>query len=387
MNNFTFYNPTRIIFGKDVEKGVGGEVAKYSKKVLFHYGGQSIKKSGLYDTVVQSLEESGVAFVELGGAQPNPRLALVHEGIELCRRENVDFVLAVGGGSVLDSAKAIALGVPYEGDVWDFFEGKAEAEKALPVATILTIPAAGSEASDSCVITNEETRRKLGLSTEHNYPVFSYLDPKFCLTLPKNQIVNGISDMMSHIMERYFSNTKKTDLTDELCESTLRTIIQNAYLLRADDQNLDAWAEIMFAGYLAHNGLLGMGRTEDWASHNIEHELSAYYDIAHGAGLSIITPAWMKHVYSQNVPLFAQFAQRVFGVNDTLRDPDALARHGIACLERFYEDMGLPTRMSQIGLDGSDIDAMAAGASREGGLGNLKKLSTDDIKAIYRLAL
>ncbi len=387
MNSFTFTNPTRIIFGRDVEKNVGAEIAPHARKVLFHYGGQSIKKYGLYDVIVESLNDAGVEFVELGGVKPNPRLSLVQEGIALCRKENIGFILAVGGGSVIDSSKAIALGVPYSGDVWDFFDGTANPAECLPLATVLTIPAAGSEASNSAVITYEEKTLKRSVGTDLIYPKFSFLDPKLCMTLPKDQIVNGVSDMMSHIMERYFSNTPHVDLTDSLCEAALRTIIGNAYKLKADDQDYDAWAEIMLSGYTAHNNTLGMGRTEDWACHGIEHELSAEYDIAHGAGLSIITPAWMKHVYAHNIPLFAQFAQNVFNVQGSLRDLESIARQGIESLEHFYQHMELPIRLSQIGLDGSAIEVMAKRASREGGLGHFKKLSTEDITAIYKLAL
>ncbi len=265
MNSFTFTNPTRIIFGRDVEKNVGAEIAPHARKVLFHYGGQSIKKYGLYDVIVESLNDAGVEFVELGGVKPNPRLSLVQEGIALCRKENIGFILAVGGGSVIDSSKAIALGVPYSGDVWDFFDGTANPAECLPLATVLTIPAAGSEASNSAVITYEEKTLKRSVGTDLIYPKFSFLDPKLCMTLPKDQIVNGVSDMMSHIMERYFSNTPHVDLTDSLCEAALRTIIGNAYKLKADDQDYDAWAEIMLSGYTAHNNTLGMGRTEDWA--------------------------------------------------------------------------------------------------------------------------
>ncbi|MGB2579374.1 hypothetical protein AAIR98_001293 [Elusimicrobium simillimum] len=387
MNNFEFYSPTRIIFGKGTEKEIGGRIAKYSSKVLLHYGGGSIKKSGLYDAVVKSLKEAKVDFVELGGVQPNPRLSLVHKGIELCRREGVEFILAVGGGSVIDSAKAIALGVDYEGDVWDFYLRKAVPQAALPVATILTIPAAGSESSQSTVITNEETSMKIGLGTHLVRPVFSILNPEFCFTLPKEQVGNGVCDMMAHIFERYFTNTKHTELSDKLCEGALKAIINNAPKVVKNIKDYDAWAEIMWAGNLAHNSLFGMGREEDWASHGIEHAISAVHDIAHGAGLSIVFPAWMKYVYKHNPAIFAQFAVNVWGVTDALRDTEAVALKGIEMTETFFKSIGLPVRLSEVNVGEKDFEVMASKATSFGPLGSFVKLSKEDVKEIYRLAL
>jgi alcohol dehydrogenase YqhD (iron-dependent ADH family) len=318
MLNFDFCNPTRIVFGKDTEKQIGELIQPYGKKVLLHYGSSSIKKSGLYDSVTVSLKAQGVSFVELGGVVPNPRVSLVREGIRLCKAEGVDMILAVGGGSVIDSAKAIAVGVFYDGDVWEIYEQGKVVEKALPVATILTIPAAGSESSISSVISNEEKQMKTGVNNPLTRPVFSVMNPELFFTLPKNQIANGIADMMSHIFERYFTNTVNTDLTDGLCESALKTIMRNAAIVSLNPKNYDAWAEIGFSGSLAHNGFLGLGREQDWACHGMEHQLSAFYDIAHGAGLAVLTPGWMRYVYKDNIDMFVQFAVNVMGATVNL---------------------------------------------------------------------
>ena len=391
MLNFNYYNRTRIIFGKNEHKDVGSFIDSSVKKVLFHFGGQSIKKSGVYEEVINSLKTNGIEYVELGGVKPNPRVSLVREGIELCRKENVDFILAVGGGSVIDSAKAIAIGVNYEGDVWDFYANGAKIEKALPVATILTIPAAGSESSTGSVITNEEEQLKLACGDELLRPIFSIINPELYFTLPQNQIANGVSDIMSHIMERYFTNTTNTDLTDGLCETTLKTVMKNGLILKKDNKNYDAWAEIGFAGNIAHNGLLGLGREQDWASHDIEHELSAIYDVAHGAGLSVITLAWMKYVYKTNLSMFVQFAVNVMGVEGNFRDQDAIALEGINRLKEFYIKMGLPVTLKELGIDESNLEIMAKKATnftngKEALLGGFKKLNWEDVLAIYNLA-
>lgn len=391
MLNFNYYNRTRIIFGKDTHKDVAKYIDSSVKKVLFHFGGQSIKASGVYDEVINSLKSKNIEFVELGGVKPNPRVSLVREGIELCRKENIDFILAVGGGSVIDSAKAIAIGVDYEGDVWDFYEKGIEIEHALPIATILTIPAAGSEASTGTVITNEEKQLKLSCGSELVRPVFSIMNPELYFTLPENQIANGVSDMMSHIMERYFTNTSNTDLTDGLCETTLKTIMRNGLILKKDNKNYDAWAEIGFAGNIAHNGLLGLGREQDWASHGIEHELSAIYDVAHGAGLSVVTLAWMKYVYSTNPSMFVQFAVNVMGVEGNLRDEESVILEGIERLKEFYIKMGLPVTLGELGIDETNLEIMAKKATnfengQESPIGGFKKLSWEDVLAIYKLA-
>lgn len=391
MLNFDFHIPTRIVFGKDTYRQIGELLKPHAKKVLLHYGGASCKKSGLYDAVVAALRKSNLEVVELGGVVPNPRLSLVHEGIALCRKEGVDVILAVGGGSVIDSAKAIAIGVKYEGDVWDVYEQAKPITDALPVATILTIPAAGSESSSSSVITNEEKQRKVGYGSDHLRPLLSVMDPQLFFTLPKNQIANGVADMTSHIFERYFTNTIQTDLTDGLCETTLKTIMKNALLVIADPGNYDAWCQVGFGGTVAHNDLLGLGRAQDWACHGMEHELSAMYDVAHGAGLAVLTPAWMQYVYKTNTPLFVQFAVNVMGVEGSYREPEAIVLEGIARLREFYGKMGLPATLSDLGIGTDNLESMAKKATGkafgdEKPLGGLKKLYWQDVLAIYRLA-
>ncbi|MDU3804147.1 iron-containing alcohol dehydrogenase [Paraclostridium bifermentans] len=392
MLNFDYQNRTRIIFGKDEHKNIGKLIKPYASKVLFHFGGQSIKKSGVYEDVINSLLENQIDFVELGGVKPNPRLSLVNEGIELCRKEKVDFILAVGGGSVIDSAKAIAIGVPYSGDVWDFYCKDIEIKEAIPVSTILTIPAAGSESSTGTVITNEEKQLKLSCGCELLRPLLSIINPELYFTLPKNQIANGISDMMSHIMERYFTNTSNTDLIDGLCESTLKTIMRNGSIIINDNKNYDAWAEIALSGNIAHNGLLGLGREQDWASHKIEHELSAIYDVAHGAGLSVITPAWMKYVYKENMPMFEQFAINVMGVESGAKSQEEIINEGIEKLKSFYKKLELPTSLKELNIDESNLELMAKKSTnfkdgKEVLIGGLKKLNWEDVLAIYNLAL
>ncbi len=391
MLNFDFYSPARLLFGRGEEERIGALLKPHAKKVLLHYGGGSIKKSGLYDRVVKSLDDAGIAFVELGGVKPNPRLALVHEGIALCKKEGVDLILAVGGGSAIDSAKAIAMGVYYDGDIWEVYEEGKEVEKALPVAIVLTIPAAGSEASGDTVITNEEKQLKYGYGSPHLRPLLSIVNPALFFTLPKNQIANGVADMMSHVFERYFTNTLHTDLTDALCEATLKTIMRNAPLVLADPTNYDAWSEVGFSGTVAHNGLVGMGRQQDWACHGMEHELSAIYDVAHGAGLAVLTPAWMTYVYKDNIPMFTQFAIEVMGVDGSLRDPEALILEGIDRLRRFFRRMGLPGTLQALGIGPEHLELMAKKATGaafgdEHPIGGLKKLFWQDVLAIYKLA-
>lgn len=392
MLNFDYQNRTRIIFGKNEHRNIGKLIKPYANKVLFHFGGQSIKKSGVYEDVINSLLENQIDFVELGGVKPNPRLSLVNEGIELCRKEKVDFILAVGGGSVIDSAKAIAIGVPYNGDVWDFYCKDIEIKEAIPVATILTIPAAGSESSTGTVITNEEKQLKLSCGCELLRPLLSIINPELYFTLPKNQIANGISDMMSHIMERYFTNTSNTDLIDGLCESTLKTIMRNGSIIINNNKNYDAWAEIALSGNIAHNGLLGLGREQDWASHKIEHELSAIYDVAHGAGLSVITPAWMKYVYKENPHMFEQFAINVMGVESTSKSQEEIINEGIEKLKLFYKKLELPTSLKELNINESNLELMAKKSTnfkdgKEILIGGLKKLNWEDVLAIYNLAL
>jgi alcohol dehydrogenase YqhD (iron-dependent ADH family) len=336
------------------------------------------------------LEAAGVSYVELGGVRPNPRLSLVKEGIEICRRENIDFILAVGGGSAIDSAKAIAVGIPYDGDVWDLYSGKAVAQKSAGVGVVLTIPAAGSESSDSSVITNEDGDIKRGLTTDVFIPKFAILNPELTMTLPTYQTACGLADMLAHVMERYFTNVPAVDLSDKLCEALMRSIVKNGPIAVREPQNYDVRAEVMWCGTLAHNNLAGMGRVGDWASHAMEHELSTgIYDMAHGGGLAIIFPAWMKYVYEHNVARFAQFAVNVFGAFYDFAAPERTALAGIERLEQFFASLGLPTRFT--GLDLPDLEKnipmMAQKASSRGPIGNFVKLSVVDIEKIYRSAL
>lgn len=389
MDNFEFLSPTKIIFGKGVESKVGVETKKMGRKVLLHYGGGSIKKHGLYDKVVKALTEVGVGFIELSGVKPNPRLGLVHEGIRLCREQKVEAILAVGGGSVIDSAKAIGVGVPYEGAVWDFYAGITEPQATLPVGIVLTIPAAGSEASKSSVITNEDGWLKRGLNVDLIRPIFAIMNPEITFTLPSYQTVCGVADIMAHIMERYFTNVKYVDVTDRLCEGLLKSLITNAPVVIEEPANYDARAEIMWAGTLAHNDLLTTGRIGCWGAHNIEHELSAIYDVPHGAGLSVIFPAWMKYVYHHDPDRFVQFAVRVWNVEMNFDQPELTILEGIERMTKFFSGIGLPTTLQELGIPADRLEEMADKASNSGTkkLGNFVKLNREDILAIYKLAL
>jgi alcohol dehydrogenase YqhD (iron-dependent ADH family) len=394
MNDFDYLAPTRHIFGRGAEKRVGEVLSSYGlKKALLHYGGQSVVGSGLLERVRGYLTAAGIQFAELGGVKPNPRLSLVYEGIDVVKNEGCDFILAVGGGSVIDSAKAIGAGYYYDGDVWELYETFTPPERILPVASVLTIPAAGSETSDGSVITNEGKQMKLGFGAKAFRPLVSFVNPELFFTLPKSQIANGVSDMIAHVFERYFTQTTHTDLTDSLCEATIKTIMKNGPKLIGDPTDYDAWAEIGFAGSFAHVGLLGMGRAEDWATHNIEHELSAIYDIAHGAGLAILFPAWMKYVYNENVPMFLQFAVNVMGVPSGFRDPDTAIADAIDRLQTFYKRMGLATTLTEIGIEGDKLETMAKKATfvyygkPEQPQGSFKTLYWQDVLEIYKLAL
>jgi len=391
MINFYFQIPTKIYFGKDEESNIGAYLKPYAKKILLHYGGGSIKSSGLYDRVCASLKEAGIAWVELGGVVPNPRVPLVREGVELCRKENVELVLAVGGGSAIDSAKAIAAGAVYDGDVWELFANLVPTGKALPVATILTIPAAGSESSKVSVISNDDTLRKTGYHDEAIRPVFSIINPALFFTLPREQIGYGVADIMSHILERYFTNTSNTDVTDEMCEGVLRAIIKNAVKAYDNPEDYDAWCEIGFAGALAHNDLLGRGRLEDWACHGMEHELSAIYDVAHGAGLAVVTPFWMDYVWHRNPAMFVQFAQNVMGVA-AHRDAEAMIAEGIARLREFFQKLELPATLTDLEIGSDRLEEMAkkttgAWFGKENPKGNFSKLLWEDVLEIFKAAL
>lgn len=385
MKNFSYHNYTNIVFGKDTEQKAGALTAELGQKVLLHYGGGSVKQSGLLGRVKASLDAAGMAYVELGGVKPNPCLGPVKEAIELCRREGVDCILAVGGGSVIDSAKAIAAGVPYAGDVWDFFSGKAKLERdALPLGVVLTIPAAGSESSFNMVITKEEGLLKRGAAGAYLRPRFAILNPELTYSLPFYQTACGVSDILAHIMERYFTHTENVDVSDRLCEALMRSVINTAPRLKENSADYAARAEIMWAGTLAHNGLLGLGREEDWGSHGIEHELSAIYDIAHGAGLSIIFPAWIKYVNHLNPARFMQWAVRVWDVDLAFGDGQAVIDEGVRRLEEFYRRMELPVRLSEIGIDDARFGEMAQKCAPRG---VFMRMNAGDIENIYRLAL
>ena len=389
MNNFEYCNPTKILFGRNSEAKVGVETAAYSKKILLHFGGGSIKASGLYDRVTASLKAAGVEWIELGGVKPNPRLSLVHEGVRLCKEHQLGLVLAVGGGSVIDSAKAIAMGAVIDHDVWDFYLGKGAPKAALPVATVLTIPAAGSESSTGTVITKEEGWLKRAVNSELIYPRFSVLNPELPMTLPPFQVACGAMDISAHLMERYFTNVKNVSFTDRLIEGTLKTIIRQAPLILKNPKDYDAWSEFMWAGTIAHNNLLNTGRIGDWASHDIEHEISGIYDVAHGAGLAVVFPAWMKHVLHHDLDRFVQWAVRVWNVELDVFNPEAVAREGIARMEAFFQSLGLGTRMADLGITDDRIDEMADkctdGNTRT--VGNFVKLDRDAVAKVLRLAV
>jgi len=387
MDNFIFQSPTRIIFGKDTELEVWKETKKFAGKVLLQYGGSSIKKYGLYDRIIKSLKKEDIEVFELWGVKPNPRLDLVHEGIKICRDNNINFILAVGGGSAIDSAKAIACGVNYGGDVWDFYSTGKKAENVLPVGVVLTIPAAGSEASNGSVITKEEGLLKKAYVAESIRPVFAILNPELTFTLPKKQTLYGISDIFAHGLERYFTNTKNVDFSDRLMEGAFRSLINNTYIVLEKPTDYAARAEIMWIGLVMHNGLFGAGREEDWGSHMIEHELSAMYDIAHGAGLSIVFPAWMKYVYKHDVNRFAQFAVRVFGAEAYFNDIERTALEGIKRLESFYKEIGLPTKLRDVNIPDTMLEEMAKKGTSGGPLGNFVKLEKKDVLNILKMTV
>ncbi len=391
MNNFTFYSPTYFVFGKDEENNAGKYVKRFGgSKVLIHYGGGSVVRSGLLERVKNSLQEQGIASVELGGVKPNPRSGLVYEGIELCRKENVDFVLAVGGGSTIDSAKAIAAGTVYEGDFWDFYMGKP-VTKALPVGTILTIAAAGSEGSPDSVITKEEGMLKRGASGEAYRPVFSILNPALTQTLPAYQTACGITDIMAHLFERYFTNTRDVEVTDRVIEGLLMTMIHEAPKVIADPNDYQARANIMWAGMIAHNNCCGVGRDQDWASHALEHELSALYDCAHGAGLAVVFPAWMEYTMHHDVMRFAQVASRVWGCPMDFQNPEVTAKAGILAFRNFLKSIGMPQSITEFGGKEEDVSYLAHtaayGNGNGGRLGSFVSLSEEDMANIYQRML
>ena len=388
MDNFVFDGASRVIFGKGAENGLAGEIKRFGgKKVFLHYGMGSVKKSGLYDKVIKLLKDGGLDIVEQGGVKPNPVLSHVREGIKICRDAKADFVLAVGGGSVIDSAKAIAVGVPYDGDVWDFAESKVAPKTAIPIGVILTIPAAGSETSRYSVITNEDGMWKRDLVNENLElirPKFAILNPELTLTLPPFETACGAVDILAHVMERYFSRTKNVDLSDKLCEAVMKSVIKSGPIVVKEPGNYDARAEIMWAGSVAHNDLIGMGRGWDFVSHRIGVELSAMYDIAHGASLSIAFPAWMKYMYKLYPVIFAKFAVNVWNVDTDFDSLENLALEGIKRLEDFYKEINMPVRLSNVNIPADKFDEIAEKCDK---IGNIKKTDKKDILEILKLAL
>ncbi len=389
MNSFTFYAPTLFAFGEGEEQRTGELVRRFGgTKVLLVYGGASAKRCGAYDPVTASLKEAGIPWVELSGVQPNPRSGKVYEGIELCRKEGADFLLAIGGGSAIDTAKAIGFGVPYDGDFWDLVAGKLPIEKSLPVGTVLTIAAAGSEGSDSCVITKEEGNLKWGIPrVDVVRPKFSILNPAFTCSLPPFQTACGACDMMIHVLERYFTPTADVGLTDRLCEAVLKTVLDAAPRAIADPADLSARGELMWAGTLAHNNSCGVGRVQDWASHQIEHELSAFYDCAHGAGLAVVVPAWMTFALNNTDPIrFARFAVNVMGCEMDYERPDRTAWEGIRRLREFFRSLGLPVTLSELGAKASDIPAIVEHRKEKGfPFGGYVEIGPREMEEILRL--
>ena len=394
MQNFEFYARTKYIFGKGTENQAGSETALHAKRILLHHSGGHAVRSGLIDRIKESLKKAGIEWTELSGVQPNPRLSLVYKGIEIVKKERLEFILAVGGGSAIDSGKAIALGAVNDGDVWDFFERKRKASHSLPLGSVVTIPAAGSESSNSCVITDERGPFKRGCNFECNRPVFAILNPELTFSLPPYQTACGIVDMLTHIMERYFTRETNVELVDELCEGAMRAIIRNARrVFSGGEDNYDARAEIMWAAALAHNNIFGTGRTHDWASHAMDHELSALFDIAHGAGLSIMYPAWLKYCINEDIKnglqpaRFARFAAKVWGVDGAFYDMGQAALEGVFRMENFFKSIALPIRFSDAQLDQKRIPEMVGRAMKFGPIGNYYKLDETAVEAIYRLAI
>ena len=388
MDNFTFYSPTCFVFGKDTESQAGSLVKRFGgTKVLIHYGGGSAVRSGLLDRVKASLDEAGIPYALLGGVKPNPRSGLVYEGIDLCRKEKIDFVLAVGGGSVIDSAKAIAAGTIYDGDFWDFYSGKY-IEEALPVGTVLTIAAAGSEGSPDSVITKEEGMFKRGATGDAIRPRFSILNPALTQSLPAYQTAAGITDIMAHLYERYLTNTAEVEVTDRLIEALLLTMVHEGPRVIENPDNYDARANIMWAGMMAHNNSCGVGRSQDWNSHNIEHELSALYDCAHGAGLAVTLPAVFHYVMNHDVMRFAQAAVRVWGCQMDFAHPEVTASQGIEKMREFFISIGMPRTMTELGGKEEDIPALVQalcyGDGRTGSISGFVTLNEEDCARIYK---
>lgn len=389
MDNFTFYSPTEFVFGRGAVGSTAALLREYgASRVLMVWGGGSAERSGLLHALREQLSEAGVPFTEMSGVKPNPTDDLVYEGIDKCRADGVDFLLAVGGGSVIDTAKAIAAGVRYDGDFWDFFAGKATVAEALPVGVVLTIPAAGSEGSGNTVITKLDGLHKLSLRTPKALrPRFSVMDPELTYTLPAWQTACGVTDMMAHIMERYFTNTRGTEVPDRMCEGVLKAIIEVAPVAMERPRDYDARANLMWAGTVAHNGTCGVGCEEDWASHYMEHEISALYNVSHGAGLAVVFPAWLTFMARHHTERVAQWARRVWGVGDG--DGQEVAMEGVTHFKSFLKSIGMPTTFAQLGIEEPDIDKLVAKLHENKGtlVGNYVKLDRHATRAIYELCV
>jgi alcohol dehydrogenase YqhD (iron-dependent ADH family) len=393
MKDFTYYAPTRIVFGKESEEKLPQLIQQYGgKKVLVHYGGGSAKRSGLLDKVFTMLDDAGIAYVELGGVVPNPVLSLVKEGIDLCQKEKVDFILAVGGGSVIDSSKAIGYGVGYDGDVWDFWDGKAVPQSCLPIGVVLTIPAAGSEMSSSCVITNEDGMLKRGVNSDLCRCKFAIMNPERTYTLPPFQTAAGATDIMMHTMERYFSKYEDAMLTDAIAEALLRTVMKATKAVLAKSDDYTSRAAIMWAGSLSHNDLTECGTEKDFACHKLEHELSGLFGVTHGAGLAAIWGSWARYVMNRHMDRFVKFATEVMGVpKDHIEKPLATAMAGVRNLENFFHEIGMPTNIPElIGREATEeeIQKLVDKCSRGGKItiGAMEVLKAEDMTAIYQMA-
>lgn len=381
MENFNFISPTKIVFGKDSHLDVGKLVGGYSKKILLHYEGDGslIKKLGIYEKVLNSLKKENIEIIELGGVVPNPRLSLVNEGIKICKEEKIEFILAIGGGSVIDSSKAIALGTVYDGNVWDFFTGKNTPKSSLGVGVVLTIPGSGSEMSESSIITDELNELKCVCDTEKNFPKFSILDPEVCFSIPDSLMGAGVADILSHLMERYFSQSIHTELSDSLMEAAMRTVIKFGPKIMKNRKDYNNCAQIMWAATVAHNGMIACGRVADWSSHRIEHEISGIYDITHGAGMAIIFPAWIDYVKDDNIEVMNRFSKEVFGVN-TISE-------GIKELKKFFKELGLKEKLSDFNITNEKFELMAEKAlAGSETLGRFKKLSKEDLIKIMEIS-
>lgn len=387
MNKFTFYNPVKLIFGKGQLEAIKSELPQYGNKVLVVYGGGSIKKNGLYDEVMENLASAGMEVFELAGVEPNPRLSTAKKGIEICKKENINVLLAVGGGSVIDCTKLIASGAKYDGDAWDFVSRKAQPKEALPFGTVLTLAATGSEMNAGSVITNEETQEKYGWGSPLSFPKFSVLDPTYTMTVPEDQTVYGVVDMMSHMFEQYFHNAKNTPVQDQMIEGVLRAVIDTAPKLMEDLQSYEHRETILFAGTMGLNNFLQMGYNGDWATHNIEHAVSAVYDIPHAGGLAILFPHWMRHNVKVNPERFAQLAVRVFGVDSEGKSDEETALEGIDRLSAFWTSLGAPSKLEDYNIDDSNFESIIEKTLVYGEFGNFNKLNDKDVRDILQASV